>query len=79
MRNTNITIGLSKDDFIDIYKACVDRKDKLGNIEKMSDDEDKRSDAGNDLIEINMILRELKEKADTLWGVDGWTTSDEYR
>lgn len=78
MRNTSISFELSKDDFINIYKACLDRKDKLEQIESTSDDEDEIADAGNDLIEINIILKELKMKADNQWGVNGWTTSDEY-
>jgi hypothetical protein len=78
MSNTPITIEISKDDFINIFKACLDRKDRLEQIESTSDDEDEIADAGNDLIEINMIIKELKAKADNQWGVDGWTTSDEY-
>jgi hypothetical protein len=78
MRNTNIIIELSKDDFINIFKACEDRSQKLSQIERTSDNENEIADAGNDLIEINMILRELKEKADFQWGENGWTTSDAY-
>jgi hypothetical protein len=78
MRNDPISLELSKDGFINIYKACLDRKERLEQIESTSEDEDVIADAGNDLIEINMILKELKEKADNQWGVNGWTTSDEY-
>jgi soluble P-type ATPase len=78
MRNTIITIDLSKDDFVTIYKACEDRKSKLSEIEKSSNNKNEISDGGNDLIEINMVLKELKEKADLQWGESGWTTSDEY-
>jgi hypothetical protein len=78
MRNTPISLELSKDDFINIYKACLDRKERLEETESTSNDEDLIADAGNDLIEINMILKDLKEKADKQWGDNGWTTSDEY-
>jgi len=78
MRNDPISLELSKDEFIHIYKACLDRKEKLESIESTSDDEDVIADAGNDLIEINIILKELKRTADSQWGVNGWTTSDEY-
>lgn len=77
-RNDPISLKLSKDDFINIYKACEDRRDKLDSLQRTSDDEDIIADAGNDLIEINMIIRMLKEEADSLWGDSGWTTSDEY-
>jgi len=78
MSNTSISLELSKDDFINIYKSCADRREKLDNLQNSSNDEDIIADAGNDLIEINMIIRELKEKADEVWGESGWTTSDEY-
>jgi hypothetical protein len=53
-------------------------KEGLNKIESTFDDEDVIADTGNELIEINMILKELKEKADNQWGVNGWTISDEY-
>lgn len=77
-RNTSITLNLSKDDFVNIFKACEDRSEKLDNLQRTSADEDVIADAGNDLIEINMLIRELKSKADEAWGETGWTTSDEY-
>lgn len=77
-RNSPITLNLSKDDFINIFKACEDRRAKLHQLQTTSNDEDVIADAGNDLIEINMIIKELKSKADELWGKTGWTTSDEY-
>lgn len=77
-RNSPITLNLSKDDYINIFKACEDRRAKLHQLQTTSNDEDVIADAGNDLIEINMIIKELKSKADELWGKTGWTTSDEY-
>jgi len=77
-RNTPITLNLSKDDFINILKACEDRRAKLHQLQTTSNDEDVIADAGNDLVEINMLIKELKSKADELWGKTGWTTSDEY-
>lgn len=77
-RNTPITLQLSKSDFINIFKACEDRRIKLDQLQRTSSNEDVIADSGNDLIEINMILKELKKKADEAWGVEGWTTSDEY-
>ena len=77
-RNTPITISLSKDDFISIFKACEDRREKLNPLQRTSDNEDVIADASNDLIEINMIIRDLKSKADEVWGNTGWATSDEY-
>ncbi len=77
-RNDSMEITLSKDDFINIFKACEDRKEKLNKIQHESSDEDEIADAGNDLVEINLVIRSLKEKADNLWGESGWTTSDEY-
>ena len=77
-KNSPITLTLSKSDFIHIFKACEDRKEKLDHLQKTSDDEDVIADAGNDLVEINMIIKELKSKADEVWGESGWTTSEEY-
>lgn len=78
MRNTPISLNLSKDDFINIFKACEDRREKLDHLQRTSDNEDVVADAGNDLVEINMLMRELKSRADEVWGDNGWTTSDEY-
>jgi len=77
-RNSPITLSLSKDDFIKIFKACEDRREKLDGLQRTSNDEDVVADAGNDLVEINMLIRELKAKADETWGNSGWTTSDKY-
>ena len=76
-RNDPISLELSKSDFITLYKACEDRRDKLDRIQRESGDEDEIADAGNDLVEINMLLRELKQKADSIWGESGWTASEE--
>lgn len=51
-----------------IYKACEERRDKLDHIQRTSDDEDKIANTGKDLVEISMIIRELKYKADEVWG-----------
>ena len=77
-RNTPITLNLSKDDFISIFKACEDRREKLDHLQRTSDNEDVIAEAGNDLVEINMIIKELKSKANEVWGQTGWTTSSEY-
>lgn len=77
-KNTSMTLSLSKNNFINIFKACEDRSKKLDDLQRTSSDEDIVADAGNDLVEINMIIRELKSKADETWGESGWTTSDEY-
>lgn len=78
MGNTAMTLTLSKDEFIALYKACEDRQQKLDHTQRTSDDEDAIADAGNDLVEIGMTLRRLKEMADDAWGETGWSTSDEY-
>ncbi len=78
MRNKPITLSFSKDDFITIFKACEDRNEKLDKLQSTSNNEDVIADAGNDLIEINMLIRKLKSNADEVWGEAGWTTSDEY-
>ena len=77
-RNDPISLTLSKSDFVHVYKACEDRREKLDRVQRESTDEDEVADAGNDLTEINMILRELKDTADRVWGTSGWTTLDEY-
>jgi len=77
-RNSPITLNLSKGDFVHILKACEDRREKLDHLQRTSDNEDVIAEAGNDLVEINMIIRDLKSKADEVWGESGWTTSNEY-
>ena len=77
-RNSPITLNLSKDDFINIFKACADRRKKLDGLQRTSDNEDVIAAAGNDLVEISMIIRELKSRANETWGESGWTTSEEY-
>jgi len=69
---------LSKDEFIQLYKACEDRREKLDRLQQTSDNGDVVADVGNDLIETNMIVRQLKAEADAVWGESGWKTSDEY-
>jgi len=78
MRTQKISIELSKADFVQIFKACEDRAARLDALQHQSQDEDVVADAGNDLIEINMIKRSLKAKADETWGASGWTTSEEF-
>ena len=73
-----LVLELSKSDFVQLFKACEDRQAKLDALQRQSDDEDVVADAGNDLIEINMVARALKQSADQLWGETGWTTSDDY-
>jgi hypothetical protein len=77
-RNSPITLNLSKADFVHIFKACEDRREKLDHLQRTSDNEDVIAEAGNDLVEINMIIRDLKSRADEVWGESGWTTSSEY-
>lgn len=80
MRNHSqkLSLELSKSDFVQIFKACEDRQSNLAALQRQSDDDDVIADAGNDLIEIGMIMRMLRQSADELWGETGWTTSDEY-
>lgn len=61
-RNSPITLNLSKDDFIIIFRACEDRRAKLHQLQTTSNDEDVIADAGNDLIEITMIIKNLNQK-----------------
>jgi hypothetical protein len=77
-RNTRIALDLSKDDFIQIFRSCLDRREKLDRLQRESEDEDVIADAGIDLVELNMVIDALKSKADQNWGETGWTASDEY-
>lgn len=45
-RNSPITLNLSKDDFINIFKACEDRRAKLHQLQTTSNDEDVIADGG---------------------------------
>ncbi len=78
MSNSAIALDLTKGEFIHLYKACEDRAAKLDALQRQSSDEDVVADAGNDLVEIRMLMRSIKAQADAIWGESGWTTSDEY-
>jgi hypothetical protein len=78
MSNSKIVLGLTKGEFVHLFKACEDRAAKLDALQRESLDEDVVADVDNDLVEIKMIMRSIKAQADATWGESGWTTSDAY-
>ncbi|MBK9990662.1 MAG: hypothetical protein IPP19_08025 [Verrucomicrobia bacterium] len=69
----DITLSLSKNDFLTIMKAIQDRMQCLMVLQNTSTDEDQVADAGNDLIAARMLWDELVKVADARWGQAGWT------
>ncbi len=53
-----------------ILEALTEMEQKMSNICETSNDEDEIADVGNDLIEIRLLLKPLKEKAVEKYGVN---------
>ncbi|GAA6168962.1 hypothetical protein [Sessilibacter corallicola] len=51
-----------------ILEALIELETKMATICDTSDDEDEIADVGNDLIEIRLLLKPLKEKAISKYG-----------
>jgi hypothetical protein len=69
----DITLSLSKNDFLTIMKAIQDRMQNLMILQNTSADEDQVADAGNDLIATRMLWDDLSKIANSRWGQTGWT------
>ncbi|MEH8019603.1 hypothetical protein MN202_20430 [Rheinheimera muenzenbergensis] len=53
-----------------ILEALTEMEKKMSNICESSNDEDEIADIGNDLIEVRLLLKPLKEKAVERYGVN---------
>ncbi|WHI53100.1 hypothetical protein ACJJI5_14015 [Microbulbifer sp. EKSA008] len=51
-----------------ILEALIEMEQKMSNICETSDNEDEIADVGNDLIEVRLLLKPLKEKAVEKYG-----------
>ncbi|WP_444898367.1 hypothetical protein ACJJIX_16595 [Microbulbifer sp. VAAC004] len=51
-----------------ILEALIEMEKKMSNICETSDNEDEIADVGNDLIEVRLLLKPLKEKAVEKYG-----------
>lgn len=51
-----------------LLESLIERESKMATICDTSDDEDEIADIGNDLIELRLLLKEIKEKAVSLFG-----------
>ena len=53
-----------------ILEALTEMEKKMSNICETSNDEDEIADIGNDLIEVRLLLKPLKEKAVEKYGAN---------
>ena len=51
-----------------ILESLIEKESRMADICSTSDDPDEISDVGNDLIELRLLLNELKEKSINLFG-----------
>lgn len=51
-----------------VLEALSEHEQRLSNICETSDDEDEVADTGNDLVEVRLLLKSLKEKALSQYG-----------
>ncbi len=51
-----------------ILESLIERESKMAEICDTSNDEDEIADIGNDLIELRLLLKEVKEKAVSQFG-----------
>tara|TARA_B110000211_G_C13839814_1_gene447373 strand:- start:44 stop:277 length:234 start_codon:yes stop_codon:yes gene_type:complete len=59
----NFEMNLVESELKIILESLIEMESKMSNICETSDDEDEIADIGNDLIEVRLLLKPLKEKA----------------
>lgn len=64
----NFRLDLAPSELKIILEALIEKEEKMSAICENSDDEDEVSDVGNDLIELRLLLKPLKEKAIEVYG-----------
>ncbi len=51
-----------------LLESLIEKEARMAEICQTSDDEDEIADTGNDLIELRLLLNEIREKAVSLFG-----------
>ena len=62
------TLDLAESELKIVLEGLIDLEQKMARICETSDDEDEIADYGNDLIEVRLLLKPLKEKAIAKFG-----------
>ncbi len=65
---SNIDLSFAESEFKFVLEALIEMEEKMAKICDTSDDEDEIADVGNDLIEVRLLLKPMKEKAVKAFG-----------
>ena len=65
---SNLNIGLVESEAKILLEALIEKENKMATICEQSRDEDEIADVGNDLIEVRLLLRRLKEESVPAFG-----------
>ncbi len=65
---TKLEFNLLESETKIILESLIEKEARMVEICHKSDDEDQIADVGNDLIELRLLLKDLKEKAILLFG-----------
>lgn len=71
-------LSLSESELKIVLEVLIEKEVRMGAICDNSDDEDEIADVGNDLIELRLLLKPLKEKAVDKYGSDIVNFSREF-
>jgi hypothetical protein len=63
-----LELGLIESEAKIILEALMEKEAAMAKICETSDDEDQIADVGNDLIELRLLLKEVREQATALFG-----------
>ena len=61
-------LNLAESELKIVLEALIEMEEKMKNICETSSDEDEIADIGNDLIEVRLLLKPLKKKAEQRYG-----------
>lgn len=62
------SLNLAQSEIKIILEALIEKEERMSAVCENSDDEDEISDVGNDLIELRLLLKPLKERAIDMYG-----------
>jgi hypothetical protein len=65
---SEFTLNLAESELKIILEGLIELEQRMARICETSDDEDEIADYGNDLIEVRLLLKPLKEKAVAKYG-----------
>jgi hypothetical protein len=65
---SDFSLNLAQSELKIILEALIEKESRMSAVCENSDDEDEISDVGNDLIELRLLLKPLREKAIKTYG-----------